>query len=60
MERLFSNKKIIKPRQDINGYYCGFCDISCGNSCIVYCGGNCTGTCYGGCTSNLFLPLDWA
>ncbi|EMS69579.1 AC3_0185 family rSAM-modified Cys-rich RiPP [Ruminiclostridium cellobioparum] len=48
MDRLFSNKKINKSRQDIKGYNgpgCMTCQHECGNNCV----GGCTGTCEGNC-----------
>jgi len=55
MDRLFSSKKISKPRKDINGY-CIACDTTCGTSCRGSCGtcsSNCTDGCNGSCVSIL-------
>jgi ribosomally synthesized peptide (Cys-rich family) len=44
MNRLFSNKKISKSRQDIKGYCFGCtstCAIYCGQFCAVACSNNC-------------------
>ena len=49
MDRLFSNKKINKSRQDIKGYYCYTCDSYCQASCTKTCNGSCTGGCKGTC-----------
>ncbi len=47
MDRLFSNKKIGKPRQDISGYaFCNVCDGTCSG-----CYGGCTGGCYVNCNT---------
>ena len=52
MERLFSNKKIDKARQDIKGY-CISCDTachtSCEGSCNTSCDYKCTHTCFAVC-----------
>ncbi len=49
MDRLFSNKKIVKSKKDVNGYW--NCNYSCGASCISCTGGcmGCGSSCSGGC-----------
>lgn len=49
MERLFSNKKISKARQDIMGYVSSGCSTDCYYFCGYYCNGNCSSTCGGTC-----------
>ena len=56
MDRLFSNKKINKSRQDINGYGipCSSCSNECMGGCRTTCSGcsgSCDGTCSGYCNS---------
>ena len=50
MERLFSNKKIDKARQDIKGY-CSTCDTACHTSCEFTCYIRCASSCTSSCTN---------
>ncbi len=56
MERLFSNKKIGKSRQDISGYACSACDYTCmygcADRCTAACGFSCSATCMYFCGGN--------
>ncbi len=50
MDRLFSNKKINKSRQDIKGYtFSGSCPSNCASECSGSCYGGCYGSCGYGC-----------
>lgn len=50
MERLFSNKKISKAKEDVKGYSSAGCSFSCISTCSYGCGGDCTVACLGGCS----------
>ncbi|QNU65462.1 Cys-rich RiPP precursor [Ruminiclostridium herbifermentans] len=54
MERLFSNKKITKARQDISGY-CYTCDYECASSCSYTCRGSCDSKCVHSCWANNYI-----
>lgn len=53
MERLYSNKKIVKSKKDVNGYVpvpglgCDQCDGSCQSGCKGGCGYSCGYNCIG-------------
>ena len=50
MDRLLSNTKINKSRQDIKGY-CYTCDAVCKSSCANVCSYSCDSTCKNKCNS---------
>lgn len=53
MDRLFSNKKISKAKEDVKGYFCTACTsncTSCISTCTGACGFNCGTACGYSCT----------